>query len=153
MRSVLFVCLGNICRSPLGEGILRDLASKSGLAKDLRIDSAGTGAWHVGNPPDPRSVEVAARNGIDIGELRARQVRAADFERFDFVLAMDSDNLAELRRRAGGRAVDLEASGRLRRFLDRDVPDPYYGGPGGFDEVFEMLREGAEALLDELGGR
>ncbi|MAA99754.1 MAG: protein tyrosine phosphatase [Stappia sp.] len=153
MRSVLFVCLGNICRSPLGEGILRDLAGKKGMPGDLEIDSAGTGNWHVGNPPDPRSVEVAARHGIDISPLRARQVRTADFERFDLVLAMDGDNLAELRRRAGARAPALEASGRLRRFLDRDVPDPYYGGPGGFDDVFDMLRRGAERLLDELAAR
>jgi protein-tyrosine phosphatase len=153
MRSVLFVCLGNICRSPLGEGILLDLARRRGLAEGLRVDSAGTGDWHVGRPPDPRSVEVASRNGIDISGLRARQVTSSDFDRFDLVLAMDSANLADLRRRAGERADALEASGRLRRFLDRDVPDPYYGGPGGFDDVFDMLHRGAEALLADPGFR
>lgn len=146
MTSLLFVCLGNICRSPLAEGIFRQTLEEAGLAGDYFLDSAGTGAWHAGNAPDPRSVEVAARHGIDISGQRARQVINSDFERFDWIFAMDRDNLAALRRKFPNHP-------RLRLLLtspERDVPDPYYGGPEGFDRVFDMLQEGSRALLDDL---
>ncbi len=145
MTRILFVCLGNICRSPLAEGILRHRIEAAGLGQTIAVDSAGTAAWHAGKAPDPRSIAVAARHGIDISSLRARQVSRADFDRFDLVLAMDADNLAELRRiaPAGSRAT-------VRRFLPRDVPDPYYGGEDGFAEVHAMLAAGCDALLAEL---
>ncbi|MBB98223.1 MAG: protein tyrosine phosphatase [Rhodobacteraceae bacterium] len=148
MTSVLFVCLGNICRSPLAEGILRHRLVGAGLERRVLVDSAGTGNWHAGKAPDPRSVEIAARNGIDLSDLRARQVGAADFERFDLILAMDRDNLATLER-LGSRS-GLARRGDVRRFLQRDVPDPYYGGPEGFQTVFDMLDEGCDRLLRDL---
>ncbi|WP_067224447.1 low molecular weight protein-tyrosine-phosphatase [Stappia indica] len=145
MTAILFVCLGNICRSPLAEGILRHRIEAAGLSATISVDSAGTASWHTGRSPDPRSIAVAARNGIDLTSQRARQVAPADFTRFDMILAMDADNLTELRARspAGSRT-------QLRRFLGRDVPDPYYGGPDGFDHVFRMLDEGCAALVSEL---
>lgn len=150
---VLFVCLGNICRSPLAEGVFRHLARERGLEDHFRVDSAGTGAWHVGEPPDPRSREVAERHGVALDDQRARQVRPADFDEFDLIVAMDADNLRTLERLRPGR----EHRASLRRLRDvdpdpgdGDVPDPYYGGPRGFDEVYEMVKRSAEALLDEL---
>lgn len=150
--SVLFVCLGNICRSPLAEGVFRHLARERGLDDTLRIESAGTGSWHVGNPPDPRSVEVAARHGIRL-ESRARVVVPEDAERFDLILAMDRANLADLAALFGA------GGGRLRLFRDfdpegedgdLDVPDPYYGGAEGFNRVYTMVHRTASALLDHL---
>jgi protein-tyrosine phosphatase len=154
-RAILFVCLGNICRSPLAEGVFLHLARERGVAHRLQVDSAGTGGWHVGNPPDPRAQAVARENGVILGS-RARQVDPGDAEAFDLILAMDRANLADLRRHLppGGRA-------ELRLFRDFDptaspedeaeVPDPYYGGPEGFQEVYEMVHRSCEALLDHLG--
>ena len=149
---VLFVCLGNICRSPLAEGVLRHLLVERGLDGAYEVDSAGTGAWHVGEPPDRRSAEVALRNGVRLGGA-ARQVKPSDLHDFDFVIAMDRDNLRALeamKERHGGRArVHL-----LREFDpdpgDRQVPDPYYGGPSGFDDVYRLVRRSLEAFLDRL---
>jgi len=174
IASVLFVCLGNICRSPLAEGIFRHLARERGLQGTLRIDSAGTGAWHVGNPPDPRSAEVAARHGIRL-ESRARQVTPGDATEFDLILAMDRANLRDLsdlfERGTGGggrapggssmgprRAEAGRRGGTLRLFRDfdpdvtgaADVPDPYYGGPDGFETVHAMVERTCRALLDEV---
>ena len=149
MPAVLFVCLGNICRSPLAEGIFRHLTRHHADGQRLVIDSAGTGAWHQGEGPDPRSVAVAARHGIDISGQRARQVVAADFTRFDVILAMDGSNLSDLRRMAPARAT-----AKVRLFLDappRDVPDPYYGGADGFEAVFAMVEQGARRVAEELG--
>ncbi|MBN9673404.1 low molecular weight protein-tyrosine-phosphatase [Roseibium aggregatum] len=146
-HSVLFVCLGNICRSPLAEGVFRDLVEDAGLVERFLIDSAGTGAWHTGNPPDPRSIEIAATYGIDISRQKARQVRAGDFERFGIILAMDGSNLNTLWAR------DEVGSADIRLLLDdppRDVPDPYYGGTDGFEEVYRLLRFGCETLLRRL---
>lgn len=150
--SVLFVCLGNICRSPLAEGVFAHLVAGDGMADRFLVDSAGTGAWHVGELPDPRSREVASRNGITLPS-RARQVRPADFHDFDVVVAMDRSNLSdleELRRRHGGDARIV-----LMRDFDPDpgdgqVPDPYYGGPDGFDRVFDMVVRSARGLLEHL---
>ena len=155
MASILFVCLGNICRSPLAEGVFRHLARERGLESRLHIDSAGTGAWHVGNPPDPRSTEVAARHGIRL-ESRARQVRPGDATRFDLILAMDRANLSDLTDLFDGRAED--PAGLLRLFRDydpevtgaADVPDPYYGGPDGFEVVHAMVERTCRSLLDEV---
>lgn len=149
--SILFVCLGNICRSPLAEGVFAETARAAGRESAFLIDSAGTGAWHVGSPPDPRSIEIAARNGIDISTQRARKVAPDDFERFDLILGMDSSNVADLRAHAPGLR-----SGRIHLFLDyagghqRDIPDPYYGGPDGFAKVYRMIREASEAMLSKL---
>lgn len=148
MTSVLFVCLGNICRSPLAEGVFRHTVREAGLEDRFLIDSAGTGGWHRGNPPDPRSIQIAADNGIDISSLKARQIGHADLGRFDTILAMDEDNLANLHRMAGNRG-----GGNIRLFLDnpgRNVPDPYYGGVDGFRTVFDLVRDGCLALLDDL---
>lgn len=145
MKSLLFVCLGNICRSPLAEGIFAHEAAAIGRGGDFHIDSAGIGAWHAGNPPDPRSIAVAKRHGIDLTAQRARQVTAADFKRFDFILAMDSANL-----RALAAMQPQGATADLRRFLHEDVPDPYYGGDDGFDTVFRMIRSGSRRFLEQL---
>jgi protein-tyrosine phosphatase len=150
--AVVFVCLGNICRSPLAEGLFTHLARARGVEGNYEVDSAGTGAWHAGQPPDVRSAEVAARHGVRLAGA-ARQIRPEDFERFDWIVAMDRENLRDLKAlkaRHGGRArVQL-----LRDFDpepgDGEVPDPYYGGPDGFDLVYAMVHRSAKAFLDRL---
>lgn len=152
ISSVLFVCLGNICRSPLAEGILRTQLHSVGLQDRIRVNSAGTGAWHVGNEPDPRSVAIASHHGIDISSQRSRQIASADFDRHDLILAMDRANLATLKARAPSNAHD-----KIFLFMDLalgepiDVPDPYYQDDG-FENVYCMLRDGCAALLRELSG-
>ena len=142
---ILFVCLGNICRSPTAEGVMRALVREAGLEGEIEIDSAGTGGWHAGSPPDPRSTAAAARRGITL-EGAARQVTAEDFERYDLLVAMDAENLRELRRRAPAGAQD-----RIRLLCgDVDVPDPYYGGEHGFDDVLDQVEAACRTLLDEL---
>jgi protein-tyrosine phosphatase len=152
---ILFVCLGNICRSPTAEGVLRALAAREAPELALQVDSAGTAAYHVGEPPDPRARQAAARRGYDLTALRARIVEPRDFERFDLILAMDRDNLQVLRRRAPPAAHE-----RLRLFLEfapeagpEDVPDPYYGGPNGFEEVLDLVEAAARGLLAHLRQR
>lgn len=148
--SVLFVCLGNICRSPLAEGVFRHLAEREGV--EVEIDSAGTGDWHLGHAPDERAQAVAEQNGIDICHLRARLVTPEDFERFDYIVAMDASNLANLE------AMRPEgAKAEIGRLLDYaleagvpDVPDPYYGGPEGFDETYRLVAAGAQGLLNHV---
>jgi len=151
---VLFVCLGNICRSPLAEGVFAHMVKQEGLSDRFHVDSAGTGAWHAGERPDPRSIRVAADHGVELPG-QARQVTPDDLLRFDWVVPMDRDNQAELERLAkvhGGtarirllRSFDAEADGD-------EVPDPYYGGPGGFDRVYDMVHAACAGLLDELRG-
>ena len=153
--SVLFVCLGNICRSPLAEGVFLRLLEEKGLGDRVKVDSAGTGAYHVGESPDPRSVDVARRNGIELTG-QARQVSEADLDDFDYLVAMDRSNLQNLESLAS--AGDGDASLHLLREFDpeggpgsdRDVPDPYYGGPGGFDRVYEMVDRSCRRLLDRI---
>jgi protein-tyrosine phosphatase len=171
------VCLGNICRSPTAEGVMRALVERDGLAERIELESAGTGAWHVGNPPDARATAAARARGVTL-EGRARQVRPEDFEDFDLLLAMDRENLDELRRLAPGE--EQRAKVRLLREFDPasaahgsgtaqwsesygsagegpagetrdlDVPDPYYGATGGFDEVFELVQAACEGLLEQV---
>lgn len=171
--SVLFVCLGNICRSPLAEGIFSHQAGLLGLADRFEVDSAGTGAYHSGEPPDSRSVAVAASHGVRLTGT-ARQVVVDDFGRFDVIVAMDRSNQRSLERlRKGGARWDRgrRRQGRgggarphgdrnrarivmMRAYdpggSDPDVPDPYYGGPGGFEQVYRILERACGALLDEL---
>jgi protein-tyrosine phosphatase len=155
---ILFVCLGNICRSPTAEGVLRRMVAEAGLDGEIEIDSAGTGAWHVGSPPDPRSTQAAHRRGTVL-QGRARQVTADDFDRFDLLLAMDATNLHELRQRAPD--ADARAKVRLLRefdpasadAVDLDVPDPYYGGPRGFDTVLDLVEAACAGLLEEIRPR
>jgi protein-tyrosine phosphatase len=150
--SVLFVCLGNICRSPLAEGVFRHLAADAGLADRFVVDSAGTGAWHEGEPADSRSIQVAAAHGVTL-DGRARQVTAEDLRAFDVVLAMDRDNLdvlEEISSTAGGTAR-LHLLREFDAAADSDeVPDPYYGGPHGFENVYRMVHAACEGLLREL---
>lgn len=156
-HSVLFVCMGNICRSPTAEGVFTRKVHEAGLGGRISIDSAGTHAYHIGNPPDPRTVQAAQRRGYDLTPLRARKVAVQDFGSFDHVLAMDDDNLAILRR-----LMPVESRARLSLFMDfaptyglREVPDPYYGGESGFERVLDMVEMAAEGLLrtirDERG--
>jgi protein-tyrosine phosphatase len=152
---LLFVCLGNICRSPTAEGVMSSLIDQEGLSDEIETDSAGTGAWHVGSAPDARATAAAAGRGVSL-DGAARQVAAGDFEAFDLILAMDGANLRDLQLLARDEAQ--EAKVRLLREFDPaaaelgelDVPDPYYGGPGGFDEVFEMVQAACDGLLEEI---
>ena len=155
MTRVLFVCLGNICRSPTAEAVMRDLAARDAPGLEIELDSAGTHAYHTGSPPDDRSIAAASRRGIDMRSLRARVVEPRDFERFDLLLAMDESVYERLRGMAPGTHAE-----RVRLFLHyapqlgrSDVPDPYYGGPGGFEEVLDLVEEAARGLLAALGAR
>lgn len=152
MKHVLFLCLGNICRSPLAEGVFRALVGARGDASSFAIDSAGTGAWHAGEPPDPRSVAEAAKHGVDISGQRARQLCAADFERFDWIVAMDRGNLttAQSRRSPTGKARVVAFMPFVPETDIRDVPDPYYGGLDGFGDVWRLLEAGMPRLLDAI---
>ncbi|GES43460.1 protein-tyrosine-phosphatase [Rhizobium dioscoreae] len=149
---VLFVCAGNICRSPLAEGIFRHLADEAGRGGEFDIDSAGTGSWHQGERPDRRSIAVAAGHGIDISDQRARRIASADFGRFDLILAMDQDNLKNLRK-----AAPADALGKLHLFnalalgSNKEIPDPYYGDREDFEAVYTMLLAGCSALLPKAG--
>ena len=146
---VLMVCLGNICRSPTAEAVLRAKLEAAGLAHRVAVDSAGTGDWHIGSPPDARSQRHAAKRGYDLSALRGRQVAEADFHRFDLILAMDEDNLAELQRLAPESASRAE----LRLFADVEVPDPYVGGPAGFEQVLDLVEVASDAWVKNLAAR
>lgn len=152
VRRILFVCMGNICRSPTAEAVLREMLRAEGGDLEIHVDSAGTHGYHVGEAPDPRAVAAARRRGYEMRHLRARQVVPEDFERFDLLLAMDEDNLAFLHRIA-----PATHRARARLLLDfapgtgrRDVPDPYYGGEKGFEQVLDLIEEAVRGLLDEL---
>jgi protein-tyrosine phosphatase len=143
---VLFVCTGNICRSPTAAGVLADLVRRAGLEEAVHVESAGTHDYHVGQPPDARAQSHARRRGYDLSALRARQVRRRDFAEFDLIVAMDRGHLEILAANCPG-----EHRGKLRLLVPgRDVPDPYYGGPDGFDRVLDLVEAGCLALLEEL---
>jgi len=149
---VLFVCLGNICRSPTAEVIVRERLARTGRDGAVELDSAGTGSWHIGKAPDARAQRAGAERGYSMEGLRARQVEPDDFHRFDYVLAMDEANLADLEMMR-----PEEARADLRLFLDfhpqsgeRDVPDPYYGGEDGFARVLDLVEDAADGLIEHL---
>jgi len=149
---ILLICMGNICRSPTAEGVLRRKLAQAGLADSVEVDSAGTLGYHAGEPPDPRAQKAAAKRGYDLSKLRARRVKEADFLRFDMILAMDRDNLAELRRACPAAQVSrlglfLEYA---RNFEAEEVPDPYYGGPQGFEHVLDLIEDAADGLVELL---
>ncbi|MBT8092449.1 MAG: low molecular weight phosphotyrosine protein phosphatase [Gammaproteobacteria bacterium] len=149
--SVLFVCMGNICRSPTAEGVFRHHVSEAGLTERIVVDSAGTHAYHVGEPPDRRAAAAAERRGVALEGIRARRVSDDDFERFHLIIAMDEDNLSRLRDQA-----PAEHHGKLRLFLEysssgeREVPDPYYGGAAGFERVLDLVEDASRGLLKTL---
>jgi len=152
---VLFVCMGNICRSPTAQGVFRKLLEREGLLAIVSTDSAGTHAFHVGEPPDLRARETALRRGVDLSDLRARRVTAEDFHRFQYVLAMDQENYREL-----SEICPLGAEKKLMLFMDfaphlrtPEVPDPYYGGKNGFERVFDMVEAASEGLLADIRRR
>lgn len=152
---VLFVCLGNICRSPTAAGVFAARVAAAGLGPRFRIDSAGTGDWHLGKPPDPRTRRAARARGYDLETLRARRVEPADFHRFDYILAMDGANLRDLER-----LRPANFPGRLDLFLraagspaESEVPDPYGGDAGHFEQVLDLIERGAEHLLATLRAR
>ncbi|WP_035051522.1 low molecular weight protein-tyrosine-phosphatase [Andreprevotia chitinilytica] len=153
--SVLFVCTGNICRSPTADGVLRSMVESAGLADRVEVDSAGTHDYHVGEAPDRRATAHAAKRGYDLSYLRAREVKPADFRQFDLVLAMDKGHQRLLER-----ACPPAERHKLRLFLEfarqhaeREVPDPYYGGPEGFEHVLDLVEDGCEGLLEHIRGR
>lgn len=151
--SVLFCCMGNICRSPTAHGVFRKMVEDEGLDEVIEVDSAGTHSYHIGNPPDPRSQETALRRGLDMSDLKARKAVQQDFERFDLVLAMDRDNYSILESYTTSGTAD-----RLKLFMDfasdqwrtREVPDPYYGGANGFETVFDMVEDASRGLIRHI---
>jgi len=153
--AVCFVCLGNICRSPMAEGVMLELVRRAGLSERITVDSAGTGAWHVGEPPDPRAVAAAAQRRYDLRSLRARQVADTDFARFDLILAMDQQNLTDLQRRCpSGERHKLSL---LMRFATQHqvavVADPYSGGAAGFERTLDYCEDACAGVLDTLKQR
>ncbi|MFK8048875.1 MAG: low molecular weight protein-tyrosine-phosphatase [Halioglobus sp.] len=150
---VLFVCLGNICRSPTAHGVFEHLVAQRGLGNRIEVDSCGTGDWHIGHAPDPRASAEASNRGYDLSHLRARQVVKEDFERFDYILAMDKQNLADLKA-----MQPQNYTGRLDLFMTfaadtdvKEVPDPYYGGDQGFAEVLDLIESASDGLLRDMG--
>jgi protein-tyrosine phosphatase len=150
-KSILFVCLGNICRSPLAEGVFRSVLAERGMADDFQIDSAGMGDWHADQAPDHRSIAIARTNGLDISGQRARAITEEDFRRFDLILGMDRKNIVELLEIAPAAFRD-----RIHLFLDfagsgaKEVPDPYFGDAAGFAETYRLIRAGSEGLAERL---
>ncbi len=155
MIKVLFVCLGNICRSPSAEGVFRKLVEEQGLLDQIEIDSAGTHAYHVGSPPDERAQQAASRRGIDMSGMRGRRIDEGDFYIFDYVLAMDESNEYHLREMAPAEEIH-----KIELFLnyapersESEVPDPYYGGHTGFEKVLDMIEDASEGLLADIKSR
>ncbi len=159
MYKVLFVCTGNICRSPTAEGVFRQIVGHAGLGDVISVDSAGIGSWHVGDPPDARAVETALNNGVDIRSLRARKVVRDDFKDFDLIIALDSTHLRALEEMRPGFSPDHDRAvlELMMRFAPQygtdDVPDPYYGGQKGFQNVFDMIKSACEGLLNHIRER
>jgi protein-tyrosine phosphatase len=153
MVRVLFVCMGNICRSPISQGVFESVLRREGLEEEIFVDSAGTGNWHVGSPPDERAQKSAGLRGLDLGNQRARQILRSDCSDFDYVLTMDEENYRAVSALCRGDAV-------VRPFLDfapdlpeREVPDPYSGGPDEFEHVLDLVEEASEGLLQDIRER
>jgi low molecular weight protein-tyrosine phosphatase len=152
MVRVLFICMGNICRSPLAQGVFEGVLRCEELEGEVFVDSAGTGRWHVGEPPDERALSAASLRGLDISAQRARQLRPEDCETFDYILTMDEENYRTVCSLCRGSTV-------VRPFLDfadspeREVPDPYYGGPDGFERVLDLVEKASEGLLEDIRER
>lgn len=153
MARVLFVCMGNICRSPLAQGVFENVLRREGLEDGVFVDSAGTGAWHVGSPPDERARRSAGLRGLDLSSQRARRITPEDCHNFDYILTMDEDNYLAVATLCRGSAV-------VRPFLDfaadypeTEVPDPYYGGPDGFEHVLDLVEDASEGLLEDIRKR
>ncbi|MDP8974665.1 MAG: low molecular weight phosphotyrosine protein phosphatase [Actinomycetota bacterium] len=151
MVRVLFVCLGNICRSPLAQGVFEDVLRREGLENEIFVDSAGTGSWHVGLAPDVRAQRSASLRGIDLGSQRARRITLDDCQSFDYILTMDEENYRAVA------ALCREGRAEVRPFLDcaperveSEVPDPFYGGPEGFDHVLDLVEEASKGLLEDI---
>lgn len=151
---LLFICLGNICRSPAAEGIMRQMVEERALSNDIIVDSAGIGSWHVGEMPDSRMRKHAARRGYDLSPLRARQFRSDDFQKFDYIIVMDEENYHDVMER-GGVYADARKVLRMKDYFIRykgqqSVPDPYYGGAEGFERALNLIEDGCEGLLKDL---
>lgn len=156
MIRVLFVCLGNICRSPTAHGVMLARLMEEGLEDKVQVDSAGTAGWHIGKSPDPRSQKAALARGVDISDLKARQVTEADFGDFDYVLAMDRanyDDLKAIHARVGGTAPQLFLRAFGRSFDEHEVPDPYYGGEAGFRHVLDLVEDACDGLIADIRKR
>ena len=153
--SVLFVCMGNICRSPTAEGVFKSIVTAESLDTEIKTDSAGTHAYHIGNSPDSRSQAIAKQHGVDLSTLLARKVSPQDFNDFDYIIAMDHDNLSNLRGIQDNLTVSTKASVHLFMEFALDwqadeVPDPYYGGANGFEEVYQMVTDASQGLLQRI---
>ncbi len=151
MIRVLFVCAGNICRSPVAQGVFENFLEREGLSGEVEVDSAGTHAYHAGEPPDPRAQSSAAKRGLDLGGQRARRIERGDCERFDYVLAMDHENYSWIEPLCGGSRAEV------RLFLDyapkwpeQEIPDPYFGGAEGFERTLELAEAASQGLLDDI---
>lgn len=154
MKKILFVCLGNICRSPTADGVFRKLVIDAGLEKRITVDSAGTGDWHIGRAPDPRTIQAAAKRGYDLSVLRARLVQPEDFDEYDYILAMDKSNLSNLQKMR-----PAHFAGHLGLFLDFapdaghiEVPDPYHGDEEDFERVLDLVEHASQHLLKKIIG-
>ena len=151
MVNVLFVCMGNICRSPTAEGYFRHIVEQEGLTDKIKTDSAGTHAYHIGSPPDERDQSVSAKRGINLSDLRGRKVKNADFKQFDYVIAMDNSNHSDLEIVAGGSADNLFMFlDFAENFSEDEVPDPYYGGDQGFEHVLDLIEDASTGLLIDI---
>ncbi len=151
MVNVLFVCMGNICRSPTAEGYFRHIVAEAGLSEKIKTDSAGTHAYHIGSPPDTRAQASANKRDIDLSMLRGRKVENQDFENFDYVLAMDDSNHSDLEDVAGGNANNLFMFLNFaENFSETEVPDPYYGGDQGFEHVLDLIEDASRGLLSDI---
>ena len=151
--NVLFVCMGNICRSPTADAVFRHTVQKAGLEHEIFVDSAGTHAYHIGNPPDHRAQKFALKRGYQMHDLRARKVATDDFNHFDYILAMDNENLALLQQRCPDHHIDkLQLLMRYSKgiYSDREVADPYFGGDQGFEMVLDMIEEASQGLLEHI---